>query len=182
MIIIIKLWEPFQFQIYLTPITLTKFSKVSKLNEPCTEQEWECRENFRQNILSDNEELSARSRSILVDWIIQVASHLQLLPETLELSVSMIDRYVAREAIPLSKFQLLGIVAVLVACKYEERSAPEVRDLTYLTENLYTFDQVINFEVQLLRTLHFQAGSQSYKINTTALINEVKVKVKLMLL
>jgi len=65
-------------------------------------------------------------RAILVDWIIEVHLKFKLLPETLFLTVGLIDRYLEKVKIKRGNLQLVGVTCMLVASKYEEIYAPEV--------------------------------------------------------
>lgn len=56
------------------------------------------------------------------------------------------------------KLQLVGVTAMLVACKYEEMYAPEVGDFAYITDNAFTKSQILEMEQVVLRSLSFQLG------------------------
>lgn len=56
------------------------------------------------------------------------------------------------------KLQLVGVTAMLVACKYEEMYAPEVADFAYITDNAFTKAQILEMEQVVLRSLKFQLG------------------------
>lgn len=56
------------------------------------------------------------------------------------------------------KLQLVGVTAMLVACKYEEMYAPEVGDFAYITDNAFTKSQILEMEQVVLRSLNFQLG------------------------
>ena len=58
-------------------------------------------------------------RAILVDWLVEVHMKFRLVPETLYLCVNIIDRYLEKEFVERTKLQLVGITALLIACKYE---------------------------------------------------------------
>ena len=85
-------------------------------------------------------------RAILVDWIIEVHLKFKLLPETLFITVSLIDRYLEQTQIKRTNLQLVGVTAMLIASKYEEIYAPEVRDFVYITDNAYTKDEILLME------------------------------------
>jgi cyclin B len=68
----------------------------------------------------------------------QVHYKLELLGETLFLTVNIIDRYLARENVVRKKLQLVGVTAMLLACKYEEVSVPVVEDLILICDRAYT--------------------------------------------
>ena len=82
-------------------------------------------------------------RGILVDWIIEVHLKFKLLPETLFLTVSLIDRYLEKTQIMRTKLQLVAVSAMLIASKYEEIYAPEVRDFVFITDNAYTKEEIL---------------------------------------
>ena len=82
-------------------------------------------------------------RAILVDWIIEVHLKFKLLPETLFITVSLIDRYLEQIQIKRTNLQLVGVTAMLIASKYEEIYAPEVRDFVYITDNAYTKEEIL---------------------------------------
>lgn len=56
------------------------------------------------------------------------------------------------------KLQLVGVTAMLVACKYEEMYAPEVGDFAYITDNAFTKAQILEMEQVVLKTLKFELG------------------------
>lgn len=45
-------------------------------------------------------DISERMRAILIDWLIEVHLKFKLLPETLFLTVNLIDRYLERVLVP----------------------------------------------------------------------------------
>jgi G2/mitotic-specific cyclin-B, other len=56
---------------------------------------------------------------LMVPW--QVHYKFKLLDETLFLTVNIIDRFLKKQVIPREKLQLVGVTAMLLACKFEER-------------------------------------------------------------
>jgi len=82
-------------------------------------------------------------RKILVGWLIEVHLKFKLLPETLYLTVNLIDRYCERKHINRANYQLVGVTAMLIASKYEEIYAPEIRDFVYITDKAYTKEQIL---------------------------------------
>lgn len=76
--------------------------------------------------MSSQAEINERMRAILIDWIIEVQHRLILMPETLYLTVYIIDQYLSMESVTRKELQLVGISAMLIASKYEEIWAPLV--------------------------------------------------------
>ncbi|KAG2596934.1 cyclin-B1-3-like [Panicum virgatum] len=105
--------------------------------------------------MSSQAEINERMRAILVDWIIEVQHRLTLMPETLYLTVYIIDQYLSMENVPRKELQLVGISSMLIACKYEEIWAPLVKDLLCLCDNAFSRDQVLTKEKAILNKLHW---------------------------
>lgn len=78
-------------------------------------------------------EINAEKREILADWLIEEHHKFKLRPETLYLTFNIIDRYLSMETIPRKELQLVGMSAMLIACKYEDIRAPEVVILKYIS-------------------------------------------------
>lgn len=80
----------------------------------------------------------------------------KLKPETLFLSISILDRFLAKKRVSRKKLQLVGVVATLIAAKYEEIYPPELNDLVYICDKAYTSNEIIEMEVVVLNVLEFQ--------------------------
>jgi hypothetical protein len=85
-------------------------------------------------------------RAILIDWLIEVHLKFKLLPETLFLTINLIDRYLEKQVIPRTKLQLVGVTSMLISSKYEEIYAPEVRDFVYITDKAYSKEEILAME------------------------------------
>ena len=79
----------------------------------------------------------------------------KLQPETLYLCINLLDRYLSRKEIERKYLQLVGICALLIACKYEEIYPPHIKDFIYVTDKAYTSDQLLKMEIDMLDTLNF---------------------------
>lgn len=101
-------------------------------------------------------DINARMRAILVDWLVEVHMKFRLVPETLYLCVNIIDRYCNSAPVQRSKLQLVGVTALLVACKYEEIYPPEVRDCVYITDRAYSRQEVLDMEQDIVQQLEFK--------------------------
>lgn len=100
-------------------------------------------------------EINAKMRSILVDWLTEVHRKFELMPETLYLTVHIVDRFLSKETIQRKELQLVGISAMLIACKYEEIWAPEVNDFVRISDSAYLREQVLAAEKAILRKLEW---------------------------
>ncbi|XP_078001126.1 uncharacterized protein LOC144453670 [Glandiceps talaboti] len=106
-------------------------------------------------LTASNNPCSNDNRSVLLDWLISVQCHLRLNDETLHLTVCMFDSFMSVSPISLEKLQLLGITCLLIAAKIEERYAPEIDMLCFLTDYTYSKKEVIRMEILVLKALKF---------------------------
>lgn len=106
--------------------------------------------------MSTQRTLNSMMRAILVDWLVEVHMKFRLIPETLYLCVNIIDRYLSQVEVERQKLQLVGVTALLVACKYEEIYPPEVKDCVYITDRAYTRQEVLDMEAQIVKELEFK--------------------------
>lgn len=101
-------------------------------------------------------DINAKMRAILVDWLIEVHLKYKLKPDTLYLTVNLIDRVLALRQLPRKKLQLCGVTCMLIAAKFEEIYPPEVSDFVYITDNAYTRQEILHMEVMVLNALLFK--------------------------
>lgn len=94
-------------------------------------------------------------RSILVDWLVEVAEEYRLQSETLYLAVSYIDRFLSYMSVVRAKLQLVGTAAMFIASKYEEIYPPDVGEFVFITDDTYSKKQVLRMEHLILRVLSF---------------------------
>ena len=107
------------------------------------------------NYMNDQQEINEQMRSILIDWIIDVHFKFGFTDETLFMTVLIIDRFASIRQISRMKFQLLGITALMIACKHEEIDLPKIDDFIYITDNAYTKQEMIKMEYDILCALNF---------------------------
>ncbi len=58
-----------------------------------------------------------------------------------------------------SKLQLVGVTAMLIASKYEEMYAPEIRDFVYITDSTYTSAEIREMERTMIKELDYNLGN-----------------------
>ncbi|CAH8382515.1 unnamed protein product [Eruca vesicaria subsp. sativa] len=102
-------------------------------------------------------------RGILVDWLVEVSEEYTLVPDTLYLTVYLIDWFLHGNYLERQSLQLLGITCMLIASKYEEITAPRVEEFCLMTDNTYTRDQVLEMENQVLAHFSFQVYTPTPK-------------------
>ena len=106
--------------------------------------------------LTRQTEINEKMRSILVDWLIDVHFKFGFTDETLFMTISIIDRYLSISQISRTNFQLLGITALMIACKHEEIDLPKIDDFIYITDNAYVKSEVVKMEEDVLSKLKFE--------------------------
>ncbi|KAI8034180.1 G2/mitotic-specific cyclin-B3-like [Drosophila gunungcola] len=103
--------------------------------------------------------LTAGIRAILVDWMVVVQQSFGFNAETMYLAMKIVDLYLSRKVIKRDQILLLGVVAYLIACKYDEwQPPPLIRDFLYLSNASYNYNQVVHMELETLRTIEFELG------------------------
>ncbi|XP_020573172.1 G2/mitotic-specific cyclin-2-like [Phalaenopsis equestris] len=107
------------------------------------------------NYMSNQLDINERMRAILIDWLVEVHYKFELMEETLFLTVNLIDRFLARQSVVRKKLQLVGMTAMLLACKYEEVLVPVVEDLIIISDRAYTREEVLQMESLMANTLQF---------------------------
>jgi G2/mitotic-specific cyclin 2 len=92
-------------------------------------------------------------RGILSDWLVQLHTSFRLLPETLFLTVNIIDRFLSARVVSLAKLQLVGITSMFIAAKVEEIIAPSIDDYIERADGTYTKEEMMVAERYVLKTL-----------------------------
>jgi len=153
------------------------------------------KERIDHRYLTHQFDINEKMRAILVDWLVEVHRMFKLLPETLYLGISLIDRFLSIKQISRDMLQLVGITCMLIASKYEEIYAPECNDFVYISDGAYTKQQILLMEQTVLNTLNFnithpsslhflrrysKAGGSDYTLHTICkyLIEVVLIDVK----
>jgi cyclin B len=110
----------------------------------------------RADLMDMQTDINAKMRMILIDWLIEVHMKYHLRPETLHLTVNLIDRFLSKVRITRKRLQLVGVVASFIASKFEEIHPPELHDWVYICDRAYTKQDILTTECTMLSTLSFQ--------------------------
>ncbi|KAJ7488792.1 cyclin-like protein, partial [Mycena galericulata] len=104
-------------------------------------------------------------RQTLVDWLFQVHIRYNLLPETLWITVNIVDRFLSYRTVSLIKLQLVGITAMFIAAKYEETHFPSVHEFVIMADNRYKQEEIIKGEQIMLQALDFKVSQHCAPYN-----------------
>ena len=95
-------------------------------------------------------------RAYLVDWLAELHYKFKMWPETLYVTIGIIDRFLAATPeLKKQELQCLGITALHIAGKYEEIYPPELKNLLRVTDNAVQREEIIQMEFRILSTLQF---------------------------
>lgn len=103
-------------------------------------------------------EIQWSMRSVLIDWLAQVHLRFGLLPETLYLAVNVVDRFLSVKIVSMSKLQLVGATALMIAAKYEEINCPSLSEMVFMVEGGYAPEEILKAERFMLSQLEFTLG------------------------
>ncbi|CCF55538.1 hypothetical protein KAFR_0A01000 [Kazachstania africana CBS 2517] len=111
------------------------------------------------NYLTDNESiyhLRPSMRSILVDWLVEVHEKFRYVPETLLLALNILDRFLSKNRVKVSKLQLLAITSLFIAAKFEEVNLPKLSNYAYITDGAASMNDIKEAEIYILKSLEFE--------------------------
>ena len=100
-------------------------------------------------------------RSILVDWLVDVSVHFEVMSETLHFAINYIDRTLSKMTIEKNKLQLIGVSCMKIADVFNEKSKEYYRqenasEYAYITADEYKAEEVVLMEKEILRILNFE--------------------------
>jgi len=99
-------------------------------------------------------------RPYLLDFLIEAHTAFGLLPETLFLTINLLDRYCSKRVVYKKHYQLVGCSALLIAAKYGDRKdrVPTIKELKSMCCALYDDDMFSQMEWHVLQTLDWTIG------------------------
>jgi len=105
-------------------------------------------------------EIRWHMRPCLVDFLVEIHFTFRLRPETLYLTLNIIDRYVSRRIVYIKHYQLVGCAALWIAAKFEDAKerVPTVQDLVQICRETYEESAFIQMEGHVLSTIQWTLG------------------------
>ncbi|KAH9937605.1 cyclin [Fomitopsis serialis] len=105
-------------------------------------------------------EIRWHMRPCLVDFLVEIHFTFRLRPETLYLTLNIIDRYVSRRIVYVKHYQLVGCAALWIAAKFEDAKerVPTVSDLAHICQDTYDESAFIQMEQHVLSTIQWTLG------------------------
>ncbi|KAK6527101.1 hypothetical protein TWF281_010293 [Arthrobotrys megalospora] len=114
-------------------------------------------------------------RPYLLDFLIEAHIAFQLHPETLFLTVNLLDRYCSKRVVFKRHYQLVGCAAMLIAAKYGDKKdrVPTIRELQSMCCGLYEEDMFVQMERHVLQTLNWIIGHPTVDNFLQMILSEV---------
>jgi serine/threonine protein kinase len=95
-------------------------------------------------------------RSMLVDWLVELVDVFDMYLRSAFLAVAYTDKFLSKEGVEREKLQLVAATCLHVASKCEDTAYISVNDLVMCADNLYTSQEVLAMEENLLNSLGFR--------------------------
>lgn len=144
-------WEDLDAEDAEDPLMVSEY--VNEIFEYLKKLEPETQPN--PTYMDDQIDLKWQMRGILVDWLVEVHTRFRLLPETLFLSVNIVDRFLTNKIVMLDKLELVGVTAMFIAAKYEEVFSPHVQYFRHVADDGFTEEEILRAERFILSTLDY---------------------------
>ncbi|KAF4623023.1 hypothetical protein D9613_001950 [Agrocybe pediades] len=105
-------------------------------------------------------EIRWHMRPCLVDFLVEIHFTFRLRPETLYLTLNIVDRYVSRRVVYTKHYQLVGCAALWIAAKYEDAKdrVPTLQDLVQICRETYEESAFVQMEGHVLSTIDWVLG------------------------
>ena len=117
--------------------------------------------------LQDKKFFNEKNRSIIFQWLVKNNHKWKLNDDTIFLAMNIMDRYISKYKVENSQFQLVGISSYLIASKYEDIYHPYIEELSQICNFIYTSNDIIQKEYEILAGLKFEIlYNSSYKFLT----------------
>lgn len=94
------------------------------------------------NYLSEDSEVKIWMRDRLVNWIVNVAEELGASIETAQLSITLINQFLAKVRTKKAVLQLVGVVCLMIALKFHENMGYTLDHAMIHSANLYKKEDI----------------------------------------
>lgn len=120
-------------------------------------REW--RSQVQTTYLQQQKDINGAMRAILIDWLIDVHRKYRLQRTTLFLAVNLLDRYLQMRQVVRKRLQLVGVVSLWVASKYEEIYPLDLSDLEFCCDGACSKEDMKKQETALMVALDFRVDT-----------------------
>ena len=121
------------------------------------------------NYMANQTSITFKMRAILVDWLIDVHYRCGMKKKTLFNCIYIIDAFLSKKFVDKKNLQLLGMAALLIACKESEIIFPSLNVILAFSENAYSKEELLDMERKIIKELNFDilapTAEEFYEIN-----------------
>jgi hypothetical protein len=103
-------------------------------------------------------------RRELIRWIAELCNVYRLSIDTLATTIHLVDRYASVRRPSVSRLQLLAGACLFVASKYHERYHPALSELVFLCDGLYTTDDFLAMQDDLLNAVQYRVTGNEARL------------------
>jgi hypothetical protein len=114
-------------------------------------------------------------RPYLLDFLVEAHMAFSLLPETLFLTINILDRYCSKLIVYKKHYQLVGCAAMLIAAKYGDKKdrVPTIKELQAMCCGLYDEKLFVQMERHVLQALGWVIGHPTVDTFLQMVLQEV---------
>ncbi|XP_038048852.1 G1/S-specific cyclin-D2-like [Patiria miniata] len=140
---------------YLDPVLLNDDRVLRNLLE-AEDKYTPCSDYFGNQFQTD---IKPFMRKMVAQWVFEVCEEQQCEEEVFPLAMNYLDRFLAVQRIKRSQFQLLGAACMFLASKLKDTLPLTAEKLIIYTDNSITLDQLLHFELIVLRRLKWDLSA-----------------------
>ncbi|KAL1864668.1 hypothetical protein VTK73DRAFT_5691 [Phialemonium thermophilum] len=132
------------------------------------------------NLIDMQREIQWFMRPYLIDFLVEAHAAFSLLPETLFLTVNLLDRYCSKRVVYKQHYQLVGCAALLIAAKYGDKKdrVPQINELNNMCCGLYDAGMFTQMEMHVLNTLDWTIGHPTVDFFSQLIVAEERDSVE----
>ncbi|KAL2154968.1 hypothetical protein VTH82DRAFT_3644 [Thermothelomyces myriococcoides] len=132
------------------------------------------------NLIDMQREIQWFMRPYLIDFLVEAHAAFSLLPETLFLTVNLLDRYCSKRVVYKQHYQLVGCAALLIAAKYGDKKdrVPQINELNNMCCGLYDAGMFTQMEMHVLNTLDWNIGHPTVDFFTKLIAAEERDSIE----
>lgn len=110
-----------------------------------------------------NNKISDWQRKILVDWMFELSNAMKFFDDTVHYAVHYLDHFLSIKEETIPKLQLLAGTCTWIAAKFNEVYPPPLDWFEYIASNLYSQQEFLDKEADVLITLDFRLAQPTVK-------------------
>ncbi|KAI5967986.1 hypothetical protein CANMA_002754 [Candida margitis] len=125
------------------------------------------------SLIEQQPEIKLSMRPLLLDFLMEVITILNLSRSTFPLTVNLIDRYCSTRIVKKQHYQLLGLTSLWISCKNLDPKfkIPTLNDLRKICVDSYNKELFIEMEKHILKSLEWVINSPTFDAFVDVFLN-----------